>query len=183
MAGQNVRLVDPLIEEEATGQLCVGPVLADHKNALPNIASQLRRQLAEPCIQSLIRQAAVGNFRLKPRTPQSSPLHRFRFGGEQGVTGGSSRASQLLAVSARGDCAGPPHERKRRAAVALDSFRLLFVVWTRECEKVASVGHADTVANSVYLPHGLGMAADLDDPVLKDRIDGLKAIRDQVPRY
>jgi len=39
------------------------------------------------------------------------------------------------------------------------------------------------VANSVYLPHGLGMAADLDDPVLKDRIEGLKAIRDQVPRY
>ena len=57
MAGQNVRLADPLIREEAVGCLGIRPILADERNALshgtPNLLEQFAESVAEPRVLNL----------------------------------------------------------------------------------------------------------------------------------
>ena len=99
MPSQNVRLADAVIGEEAIGRLCVGPVLADQRNALPHRASQLRQQLAEPCLQTLVSQAAAGNLGVKPRNP--SRVHRTAPDSEPCNESHAIRAGQHSAYRSR----------------------------------------------------------------------------------
>jgi hypothetical protein len=66
MAGQNVRLANPVIREEAIGSLGVGPILADQWNTLPHSLPHLSQQFAEPFAKPRILKFAPSGFSINP---------------------------------------------------------------------------------------------------------------------
>src|SRR5207247_3204713 len=66
VACQNVRLTDPVVGEKTIGSLCVGPILANQRNAFSHGAPDLRHQFAEPLAQALVGNAAARELTIKP---------------------------------------------------------------------------------------------------------------------
>ena len=67
MAGQDLRLADPIIGEEAVGCLCVRPVLARERQAGPDRARHALDEFAHALAQTLIHEHASGELALPPR--------------------------------------------------------------------------------------------------------------------
>src|SRR3954453_8380310 len=67
MAGQDLRLADPIIGEEAVGRLRVRPVLARKRQACPDRARHALDEFAQALAQTLIHEHASGELALPPR--------------------------------------------------------------------------------------------------------------------
>lgn len=78
VACQNVRLTDPVVGEKTIGSLCVGPILANQRNAFSHGAPDLRHQFAEPLVQALVGKAAARELAIKPCACFSVHWHRPR---------------------------------------------------------------------------------------------------------
>ena len=76
MTGQDVRLADPIVGEQAIGRLGIGPILADQRNALPHGAPDLRQQFAQPLVQTIIGKTTAGKLTINPRLNCS--VHWYR---------------------------------------------------------------------------------------------------------
>ena len=87
MAGQDLRLADPIIGEEAVGCLRVRPVLARERQACPDRARHALDEFAQALAQTLIHEDASGELALPPRVDRrvwgTSPR---RFGTRHGIT-------------------------------------------------------------------------------------------------
>ena len=68
VAGQDLRLADPVVGEEAVGGLRVGPVLAHERQAAADRAVHPLDQLAQALAQTLVREGASGELALPPRS-------------------------------------------------------------------------------------------------------------------
>jgi hypothetical protein len=66
VTGQDVCLVDPVIGKETVCGLGIGPILADQWNALPHGASDLRKQFAQPFVQTFIREITASKLFIQP---------------------------------------------------------------------------------------------------------------------
>lgn len=63
--GEDLRLADPVIGEEAPGRLRVGPILAGHRKAFSHGATHPLQQLARPLVRAFVRQTAAGKLAIK----------------------------------------------------------------------------------------------------------------------
>ena len=68
VAGEDLRLADPIIGEEAVGGLRVGPVLAHEGQAAADRAVHPLDQLAQALAQARIGEGASGELALPPRS-------------------------------------------------------------------------------------------------------------------
>jgi hypothetical protein len=66
MAGEDLRLADPIIGEEAVGCLCVRPVLACERQAGPDRARHTLDEFAQALAQTLVPEHASGELALPP---------------------------------------------------------------------------------------------------------------------
>ncbi|MDA9530969.1 hypothetical protein ACM42_21500 [Bradyrhizobium sp. CCBAU 25338] len=86
VAGQNVRLTDPVVGENTIRSLGIGPVLAHQRNAFTHRARDLRYQFAEPLVQALVGKAAASELAIKPCVGFFVHWHRpLRIGARQGI--------------------------------------------------------------------------------------------------
>jgi hypothetical protein len=67
VAGQDLRLADSIMAEEAVGRLCVSPVLARERQACPDRARHALDEFAQALAQTLVHEDASGELILPPR--------------------------------------------------------------------------------------------------------------------
>jgi hypothetical protein len=67
MARQDVRFVDPVIGEKAIRRLGVCPILANERNALPDVAPDPLKQHAKSLAKPRVAKFAPGDFAINPR--------------------------------------------------------------------------------------------------------------------
>jgi hypothetical protein len=67
MARQNVRFIDPVIGEKAIRRLGVCPILANERNALPDVAPDPLKQHAKSLAKPRVAKFAPGGLAINPR--------------------------------------------------------------------------------------------------------------------